>query len=431
MINSAQCTGLFLELRGPVTEAAVAAAAGFARARHPALRVGIRTVDGRPEFAAATAVCVPLEVTVVESLSDVDWEGRLMAMVNRPRDLALSPVYLEFVTTAGRAADDRRDRTHYLFALMNHAAVDAPGLFRIFSSFCEYLGHLVSGTSIPKPKPHEFLDLLERVQNVTVDVARPEVPAFYLPPLLAEKGPCNESCEPVMRGLFAELDSRTTRQLLENCRLHGCTVQGVVSLASMIAVARAQRDRFPLPQLLAVQAPFNMRSLIQPPVLADMCECASSALWWTQLLEPDQKLFDVALKATRRLQSLRDDGFGLAWLNWLQNDGFAPPFTVMSSSIGANPIKPHYEKLQVARSHMLGGFYGVATTNSAPTTTHAHTFCGRLCMTFGYPWPAISDRTANAVMNTQIVCLRLLASQKYGGVTIGDMMKGIGQWREA
>lgn len=52
--------------------------------------------------------------------------------------------------------------------------------------------------------------------------------------------------------------------LLECCRAkaHKSSVQGIISAASMVAIAQAQSAEYPLPQTVLVQAPTNLRKQV-------------------------------------------------------------------------------------------------------------------------------------------------------------------------
>ncbi len=51
--------------------------------------------------------------------------------------------------------------------------------------------------------------------------------------------------------------------MLRRCKEHGVTVGAAFSVASMLAMARAQARSYPLPQNMLMQTHMNMRSQVQ------------------------------------------------------------------------------------------------------------------------------------------------------------------------
>eukprot|EP00803_Ostreobium_quekettii_P002065 evm.model.scf_2908.1 EVM.evm.TU.scf_2908.1 scf_2908:6001-17580(+) len=411
--------GLFIEVFGPVTPDAIRSAYRAAAREHPVLRMAIAPKEaGSPEFVDRPELEVPLESEAVADLGNFDWEDRMHRVVNAPRDHTASPVYMEHVWEHGSLGG-----RHFLFAVMNHAAMDGPGIFSVFNAFCRQLGAIVSGNELKDPKPRELLDIQARVPEAPNGYARPEVPDNLLP-LLPHEAPDGCRDEQYIHCIYKELDVESTERLLQNCRSHSCTVQGAVTASGMVAAAKAMRKEHPLPQVLGVLAPMNMRSQVEPPIDASDCVSANTTLWWTQSLAADQELFNVAEIATKSLRERIDEGFGFKWWHWIQAEMWSPAGSICSTSIGINPIQTQHGDLSVERVHLSTGQYGAkGIWEETRTIAWVHTFGGRLCMTVGYNWPGVSHVTGRALAETQWECLRAMAEGGPEGATVGSIMK--------
>ena len=116
--------GLFFDIRGSVTKDAIRSAFSRASREHPSMRMTIVAKDGKQEFKDKPDAEVQLQCEHVALVSDVDWRQELQQMVTAHREHSVAPVYLKLVTSDGEASSTAQ---HFLFAVMNHAAMDGPG----------------------------------------------------------------------------------------------------------------------------------------------------------------------------------------------------------------------------------------------------------------------------------------------------------------
>lgn len=157
------------------------------------------------------------------------------------------------------------------------------------------------------------------------------------------------------------------------CQNRGVTVQGAVSAAAAIAIAQAQKAKWPLPQTLLMQCPANMRrqatapfmissdslpsnffqhvlstpsarvsyefifqaldisslqrqcaitaqassqnhdSQVEPPITDEETSCAASFLWWPQHLEPLKSPWEIAKESTNCIRAETEQQGGLVF----------------------------------------------------------------------------------------------------------------------
>ena len=94
----------------------------------------------------------------------------------------------------------------------------------------------------------------------------------------------NEKCEPIIFGEFYQFDEQTTANLIQNCRKHNATVQGVISTASLISLLLVEKQDIKENEIIKCinSVPCNMRSLIHPKLSNEDIVCGSAALTWPQ-----------------------------------------------------------------------------------------------------------------------------------------------------
>lgn len=313
-----------------------------------------------------------------------------------------------------------------LYLLFNHGGIDAPGAFSVAHSVCHYLGQLLDGADPAKLKQsiqqRPFQDILARI-STTPPPPRPVVPENFMPffPALPAKEREKDDSSPHISAYWFELDSNETTSLISNCKSNGVSIQGAISAAAIVAVAKEQSVNYPLPQTVVVQAPANMRQAVDPPVDPSDCVCASAALWWEQEASGGQFLWEVAAAATRAVQDEVEKKSGIEWWQRLQGEMWAPPYTVQASNVGICPVQEHYSSsLSVQRVLMLGGSYGSGSPETAATMTHAHTFAGRLQLECAAAQPGTGEKRAKRFAETQFAVLKALAGDAARGMTMAD-----------
>ncbi|KAK9905038.1 hypothetical protein WJX75_008374 [Coccomyxa subellipsoidea] len=176
---------------------------------------------------------------------------------------------------------------------------------------------------------------------------------------------------PGMYSAFHEFDATLTNALRTRCRNHDATVQGTVSAAAMVAIAAVEAAEQPLPQVIC--------NLASKPAARGGAANGSGGMCLRQ----------------------RGEKAGQNWLHFLSTEFWAPPVKVMASSVGVNPIRANYGPLRVNIVHMLGGSFDAVPRSAASTMTHAHTFDGRLCITFAASQPGTGQERAQMLADRQ------------------------------
>ncbi|DBA75365.1 TPA: hypothetical protein ACH3X1_010632 [Trebouxia sp. C0004] len=314
---------MYLELQGHgVTSEILSHALRDLQTQHPFLRMGIEYQEN-----VATLIELPSSAVIPSAKAGLypNWQARLQDLANEIKDLA------DGVMSVDYASDGEQ---HQLFLTLNHAGSDATAFSHLCDALLTNLSQACQNQSIshkPERKLHNIFDKMEAWLPMDISTRpKPAVPAAYMPPLSPDR--MQEIVEPYMASVWSELDANWTQALISRCKEHGVTVGAAFSVASMLAMARAQARSYPLPQNMLMQTHINMRSQVgvRPPLEADECVNAVSCLWWCQQLSGDETVWAVVAKSSKALQEGKGKKNGLAFWHRVLKDFYSPPYTVGS-----------------------------------------------------------------------------------------------------
>lgn len=221
----------------------------------------------------------------------------------------------------------------------------------------------------------------------------------------------NEKCEPIIFGEFYQFDEQTTANLIQNCRKHNATVQGVISTASLISLLLVEKQDIKENEIIKCinSVPCNMRSLIHPKLSNEDIVCGSAALTWPQDIKGSDDLWELAANATKSIHELRNSDHGYKWWIKIANSCPIQQYSIMSSSIGLVELNEHLLKnISLNDIRMIGGTYGLAK-DSAGNMTHAFTSLNKLTVVMSYTYPPLNKAWAKTFASRQSNILKYFA----------------------
>lgn len=200
---------------------------------------------------------------------------------------------------------------------------------------------------------------------------------------------------------FEKLDKDKTRRLLANCKANRVTVQGVLSVANMLALINERMDLHDLNNSDTVIECLNVAIIdmryIFGKELDDVFKAVSS-LAWMQRLERDHldNMWKLANSVSERLKEMKEQREGLKWWAKSMNSVELPKLFSFCSSIGVVSLGEETLKriaiedfrfnLGVTREH----FNLLNSTIENYTNVHAFTFRDKLTLVFGHSFPSLS-----------------------------------------
>lgn len=400
----------------PISRERIEAAMLLTRREHPYARTRLADVEGRKTFVED--LDLPLDITeeTVDSIyGDETWEERLPEWAALPRALDAG-----FVSLLVRRSNvpEQKDVLQVL-ATCNHGGLDAPGIFALFHSFFGHLGNLCA------PDAGDVNVMLESVRsrpNLCILGGYPESlaekPYFQTPPKFL--APPSDPTPPTgvdhpevpIRAVFSCLTLEETSSLLAACRSHSATVQGALSVATDLACLKfaeglnldvgAESPDIKETVTVCSACPCSMRPYHPSPPIATTSDilCGSALLVWANDYSFKDLIWTKVAETSAKIKDAIACQQPLRWWYYLDRAQFdkLPKYTVMTSSVGVNPIQSRYGSLQVLGVAMLGSRYhvpGEKIAASGGIMTHVHTFDGRLHITLSYTagWLKFSRRS--------------------------------------
>jgi len=420
-LTSSMCISITLQVCGHIAKDAVLNAFSLVRARHPYFRMRLVADPLLPNKLNYVEDPFQKGRIVVEKgpVSESTWQTRLERLSNSHRnpDGSLAEIVL--------VSDPHGDR-HQIFFRINHGGIDGPGVFAAVESFLDYLGQVVAGDDVEPSESLNFIDILGRIPDGAAEFPAPDLPTEYMPPLqfATDADPATKA---TINGTWFDLDEATTAALVSACHGRGCTIQGALTFAELVATCIEQAGSYPLPQDVVFMAPANMRPFVDPPVGNENAVCGSAGVLWSQHIEPDQQAWDTISAMNENLRKQLDNRSGLGWWARFEQGQFNPPPTFMVSSIGVAPFHRDYGPgLQLEAAWVLGGAYDQATIGRAGIMTHAYTVNERFQVTFATTRPPITAEWAVQFAGIERLVLEGLASEKCDLIAIGEIIEKFG-----
>ena len=190
---------------------------------------------------------------------------------------------------------------------------------------------------------------------------------------------------------FASLSDTETSALVDACRRTKCTVQGLLSAATLVTrlAILGKSEQILVPILI----PVNTRRELDND-FAEACICGSAGAWLALRVESSSAKNSFASLAAQISSNLRqavEQGQHLEWLHRMaSNIATVPPYSIMASSVGSFHFDRDIEE---------GFFLGAAQSSkeSLPakgTMVHIVTFNGKMSIASNVTAPGISKALA-------------------------------------
>lgn len=368
---------LFAILRAPesISTAYIENALRLTREEHPYARSRLSKMgdpgheEGKLAFIEDPELPFDLTEESVDSIGgDESWKERLPAWAGFPRDHTRG--FVSILIRRSRKQEEEKGMLQ-LFATCDHGALDAPGIFALFDSFFKHLGDVCASEG---KNMDELMEKVESRANLCIvgdypsDIAsRPyfEMPTDYLKSPKDPSPPAEEEYTPLVpiSAVFSSFSQQETAALLAACRAHGATIQGALSVATDLACLKVS-SAFDGDKSVKVvsSCPCSMRPHHPRPPVATAQDilCGSALLVWSNDYALSDPLWPKVSGSTKKIKEAIASDQGLIWWYLLNNMEFAklPQQTMMTSSVGVNPIKAQYGPLEVVDVTMLGSRYG-------------------------------------------------------------------------
>ena len=289
-------------------------------------------------------------------------------------------------------------------------------MFTIVKDFVNFLDLVLANIDV-NVETRNFEDIHKEynTKHVDMEALKNEVVISenYLPSL--KPIPDKEDSEPILSAEFYQFDEETTKNLVQNCRQHNATVQGAVSIATLVGLLYTHKTDVSNSRVKCINSvPCNMRGLIEPKLSSEDCVCGSAALIWAQDVKGDDALWTLVTNATKNIHELRDTGYGLKWWMKIVNSLPMQQYSIMSSSIGLIDLKEQsLKKITLNDVRMMGGSYKLMK-NNAGNMTHVFTSLNRLTVVMSYTYPALSKEWARKFACIQSLVLNYFANKDTG-----------------
>ncbi|CAF3192516.1 unnamed protein product [Rotaria socialis] len=281
---------------------------------------------------------------------------------------------------------------HQLFGVINHVALDGLGFVEALHTLLTYLGQMCDCEdckTVSLIDRHPFIDVLGR--NPTS-----EQPVFnftheYLSPQGPDPGEVNtqhaSSADRRTIGLFKKFDHITTENLIAFGKIHSTTVQGMLSISSMITSIwiRKMRPQFPIWVLNWCVS--NLRPLAKPTIDPKYCVLATAPLAWEHEVNENASVWSLAQEASEKLHKHNKENMGWDFLNATKFGMRVKLPTTMTTSVGILRIRTEYGRVKVNDLRVMGANYDHVPNNASSHMNYIYIQGGQLNLvtTFTYP----------------------------------------------
>jgi hypothetical protein len=190
-----------------------------------------------------------------------------------------------------------------------------------------------------------------------------------------------------MIGLFKKFDRITTENLIAFGRIHSTTLQGMLSIASMITSIWIRKLRPQFPMWALNWCVSNLRPLAKPPIDPKYCVFATAPLAWEQEVNENTSVWSLAQEASEKLHKHNKENMGWQFLNATK---FGMPVkrpTSMTTSVGILRIRTEYGRVKVKDLRVMAANYDHVPINASSHMNYVYIQDGQLNLvtTFTYP----------------------------------------------
>lgn len=458
--------GVVVFFDAEITKSDIKEAYKLAREEHPFFRLCVKKNPKNDqnewvEIDDYKSALIPIKFTEIDekemdsSTDNQVWKQNIINLTAETRELSKSMVYLTL-------ASNKAMNKHILYAAISHAGTDGPGCFSLMESLMYNLGQVLKYkkefhfsqciASQLKPRcKYPFQDIVNDILTMYT-----KSPDKYKMPKLSEKDKERVMAKPGSRisideikssddqsvkktkifGNWIEFSKEDTQLILNKCRAHKTTIQGILSCASMVAQAYRlatidNKDKNIFPALMTIACPCQMSQRVIPKIDKMECVHGSCAILWNQEIDLEMKLWDIATKCKKELEESFNNGCCFEWLTVLNGKHEtikAPPKdTVMSSTLGINPIQSMYGDGNVIISDVK--MMGSAPSDGLPQAhagdmVHMHTFNGRLNASVTYCYPGVPHQEGKIYSDMHVDIFKAMIDEKGGDdVKVKDFIK--------
>lgn len=289
-----------------------------------------------------------------------------------------------------------------------------------------FIDSILSNSEI-NVEPRKFEDIHKKYLNYDLNELKnePVITENYLPAVKEIRDENVGDIDSTISGEFYQFDEITTKRLVENCRYHKATVQGVLSVATMIALLNTHKYDISKPIKCINAVPCNMRLFIKPKLSNEDCVCGSAALIWPQDLIENDDLWSLAIEATKNIHELRNSNYGMKWWIKLNNMIQMQPYSIMSSSIGVFEMnEKSLKNVTINDVRIIGGTYNLPK-NAAGNMTHVVTILNRLTAVMSFTYPGLCKEWAKQFAKIQSNVLEYYANYNTNSSDIPKTLKQI------
>lgn len=337
-----------------------------------------------------------VKFTRIETIDEFNnWERRFNIFSSINYDLSKFIFYIEVYHFI--------PNKYQLYFAVNHAGCDGRSDFAMLKDILFFMDSSLSNQNIDSVKSKPILDLFSDLKHsYDIESLRKE-PVFkceyHLFMKSLDRHETNEANLNLYRipyiSEFFQFDEQQSEKLFRNCKLNSTTVQGVISVANMLALINEKNDlkdsNNPIDCLNV--ALVDMRYLFGLEI-DDVFKAPSCLTWVETLTNRDVNLWNIAANVSKRLREMRNSNEGLKWWVKALNGVERPLLSSFASSIGVIDLGEN--KLRNIRVNDLRFFLSFPTTpfetNSVANNhinVHAFTFRGKLTVVFGHTFPSL------------------------------------------
>lgn len=322
-----------VRVRGRLREEVLGQGLDALQARHPLLRVAIRSErDGSaPRFVPITGEPIPLRTVTVpdgEQPCDARWRRELDEReLVEPVDWATGPLARAVVISQGDL--------HDLIITVPHCVADGTTVLSLLRQWLQLAARYESGETTEirpasdRPGPEDLLPRNHRglsgTARVVTQLLSDQLAAGRLKPTRLEPTRRVPFPQRTSRLIHHDIDGPDVTALAEACKREGTTVHGLLAAAMVTAVAE---DAGTGPGNLTIGSPVTFREALVPPVTEDEVGTYVATLPSVVAYRPGQPLWPMARTISKDLARRRGRGEHLTAIATM---GFVAPKTVGKS----------------------------------------------------------------------------------------------------
>ncbi|MEC4986283.1 MAG: condensation domain-containing protein [Oscillatoria sp. PMC 1068.18] len=215
--------------------------------------------------------------------------------------------------------------------------------------------------------------------------------------------------------VFAELDRQTTEKLVQACRREKTSVQGALSAAMLLAVARKIDLKKKSSGYFTCQSYVDLRSRLQPPLSKEHLAPLIAPVTTFHLINPTTSFWHLAREVKENLekQIQRGNMFFIVPISRQIVEFFLArpqqvPVSVGVSNLGRLNISQNYRQFELEEIRFLPA----QAAYSGILTATVNTFAGKMLLNFPYSHPSLSQETMETLVNSTLSILVAACEEK-------------------